>query len=81
MVDFIPRYFRKKNPIVSLKEVIKDQQILTFVKRGLDIHEQYKKDMSKICKDVSRLEIEIRHKNLRAKFYGAVHLYTHASSL
>ncbi len=50
MVNFIPRSFQKKNPIVSSKEVSKEQQILTFVKRVLDIHKQYKKDMSKIFK-------------------------------
>ena len=59
MVDFIPRSFRKKIPIVSSKEVSKDQQILTVMKHGLGIHEQYTKDMSKISKKVLRLEIEI----------------------
>ena len=67
-MPFIPRSFRKNDPLKCSTEVNEDTKIIAVMKRGKDIHEKYKSDMAGICKEISGLEIEIRKEKLVETF-------------
>ena len=77
-VPFIPRAFRKKCPVQSSADVNKDTKIIDALKKGQDLHAEYQKAMTDICKEIGGLEIKLRKEKFQSLFHADAFIYAQA---